>query len=115
MMRTIVMSIIAFILIPIVVQADLTKQDLEEISVIVKESENRLNRRIVDVEKSLNLRMDDLKAELKDDISSLRWMMGIMFGILGAIVAAGIALPQFTGRSEFEQRCLGAEVKLLDF
>ena len=77
-MKVTIIFIMFFTLVSSTAFAELTKQDLEEIRSIVKESEERLNKRI-------------------DDLSlSVRWMIGIL-----ALIMIGIfALPQFLGRAE---------------
>ena len=136
-MKIMVGSVVLFVLISSGVYADLTEGDLDKIRDIVRESEERLNVRINDVDQSLNRRMDDmegslnrrmddmegslnrriddLKAELKGDIGEVRWMVAIMFGILGAVIAAAIAVPQVVGRKkveELQERIIRLEAKL---
>ena len=91
-MKAIIVTIILFTLASSIAFADLTKQDLEEIRAIVKESEERLNKRIDSVEANLDTRISDFAI-------SVRWMIGI----LASIVIASLVLPQFLGRLKKEE------------
>ena len=91
-MKTTIILIIFFTLFSSTASAELTKQDLEEIRAIVKESEERLNKRIDSVEANLDTRISDFAI-------SVRWMIGI----LASIVIASLVLPQFLGRLKKEE------------
>ena len=108
--KTTIVLIILFTLISSTVFAELTKGDLEEIRSIVKESEERINIRIDGLRSELKDDIASTRAELKDDTSSLRAELkgSINFltwaiGILALAIVAVIALPQFLGRSKREE------------
>ena len=102
-MKLIVSSILFFIFISSFAYAELTKQDLEEIRKIVKESEDRLRTEL----------KGDI-ADVKDDISYVRWTVIALFGVLGAIIAAALGLPQIRERkTDKEEREVIEELKEL--